>query len=32
VQAETALKQALVRLKAVERMRRRRRGAPPAAG
>jgi F-type H+-transporting ATPase subunit epsilon len=29
VQAEMALKQALVRLKAVERMRRRRRGAPP---
>ena len=32
VQAEMALKQALVRLKTVERMRRRRRGAPPAAG
>jgi F-type H+-transporting ATPase subunit epsilon len=31
-QAETALKRALVRLKAAERMRRRRRGAPPAAG
>jgi len=32
VQAEMALKRALVRLKAAERMRRRRRGAPPAAG
>jgi F-type H+-transporting ATPase subunit epsilon len=31
VQAEMALKNALVRLKAVERMRRRRRGAPPPA-
>jgi F-type H+-transporting ATPase subunit epsilon len=31
-QAETALRRALVRLKAAERMRRRRRGAPPAAG
>jgi F-type H+-transporting ATPase subunit epsilon len=31
VQAEIALKKALVRLKAVEQMRRRRRGAPPPA-
>jgi len=32
VQAEMALKRALVRLKAAEQMRRRRRGAPPPAG
>jgi len=32
VQAEMALKKALVRLKTVEKIRRRRRGAPPPAG